>query len=330
MSDTPRDKDMDRREFLRRAAGAGLGLAAAGALSWGLYTDQPPAARPNQGALVRPPDFSLSAAAGRLALVRGADRAKALAAGLKAVGGMEAFVKKGEVVLIKPNAAFASPPLLGATTHPDLLAAVIQACYAAGAAKVLVTDNPINDPLSCFRLSGLAKAAADHGAELVLPTPDRFQPTSLEGGRLIRDWPLLYEPLSRADKLIGLAPVKDHHRSGASLSLKNFYGLLGGQRNIFHQDINGIIAELAALIRPSLVILDGVTSMQRNGPTGGSLEDLKQTNLLAVSSDPVAADAWAAGLLGKTPADLPWLALAQKAGAGTVDYRSLNPQEVSV
>jgi uncharacterized protein (DUF362 family) len=265
-----------------------------------------------------------------MAIVRGRDRAKALRAGLKAMGGMEAFIKKGETVLLKPNAAFASPPLLGATTHPDLLAAAIQACFAAGAARVLVTDNPINDPQSCFRLSGLAAAARDHGAELILPSPERFNKTSLAGGRLIREWPLLWEPLAQADKLIGLAPVKDHHRSGASLSLKNFYGLLGGQRNIFHQDINGIIAELAALIRPSLVILDGVVSMQRNGPTGGSLDDLQQTGCLAVSSDPVAADAWAAGLLGKTTVDLPWLGLAQKAGAGTTDYRSLELKEIAI
>ena len=84
-------------------------------------------------------------------------------------------------------------------------------------------------------------------------------------------------------KLIGIAPVKHHHRSGASMSMKNWYGLLGGRRNIFHQDIHTIIAELAAMVKPTLVVLDGTTTMMANGPTGGSLADLKQTHTMIVA-----------------------------------------------
>ena len=51
---------------------------------------------------------------------------------------------------------------------------------------------------------------------------------------------------------------QDHHRSGASMTLKNWYGLLGGRRNIFHQDVHTIIQELAMMIHPTLVVLDGV------------------------------------------------------------------------
>ena len=69
-------------------------------------------------------------------------------------------------------------------------------------------------------------------------------------------------------KLIGIAPVKDHHRSGASMSMKNWYGLMGGRRNTFHQDIReNIIKELAMLVSPTLVILDGTITMMSNGPT---------------------------------------------------------------
>jgi uncharacterized protein (DUF362 family) len=125
-----------------------------------------------------------------------------------------------------------------------------------------------------------------------------------------------------------MAPVKDHHRSGASLSMKNWYGLLGGRRNIFHQDIHTIIQELALLVSPTLIILDGTTSMMTNGPTGGSLSDLKQTDTMIVSTDQVAADAFAAKLLNKTAADLPFIAKAAAAGAGTADYESLRPVRV--
>ena len=112
--------------------------------------------------------------------------------------------------------------------------------------------------------------------------------------------------------------------------MKNWYGLLGGRRNIFHQDINTIITELAMMVRPTLVILDGTVSMMTNGPTGGSLTDLKQTDTMIVSTDQVAADAFGASLLGRTPNDLPYIARAEAAGLGTADYRSLNPVELSL
>jgi uncharacterized protein (DUF362 family) len=140
----------------------------------------------------------------------------------------------------------------------------------------------------------------------------------------------LFEPLKGATKLIGLAPVKGHHRSGASLAMKNWYGLLGGRRNIFHQDIHTIILELAMMVRPTLVILDGTNSMISNGPTGGSMEDLKTTNTIIVSTDQVAADAYGATLLGKTAASLTFIQKAAGAGLGTADYESLKPARDNV
>jgi uncharacterized protein (DUF362 family) len=114
------------------------------------------------------------------------------------------------------------------------------------------------------------------------------------------------------------------------MTLKNWYGLLGGRRNIFHQDIHTVIQELAMMIRPTVVVLDGTQSMMSNGPTGGSLSDLKPTGTLIVSTDPVAADAVGATLLGRTAADLPFIAKAESVGAGKADYRSLDLKEIQV
>jgi uncharacterized protein (DUF362 family) len=276
------------------------------------------------------PDFSLAAMAGKMAVVRGGDRAGTLDLAIKALGGMDRFIRQGEVVLIKVNAAFAASPLLGATTHPDLLAAMVRLCYQAGAARVRVTDNPINDPASCFMLTGIEAAAKTSGAELILPREEFFSRVTLDKGRLIRDWPVLKTPFQGVTRLISMAPVKDHHRSGASMILKNAYGLLGGRRNIFHQEIHSIITELALLVRPSLVVLDGTQTMVSNGPTGGSLSDLKPTHTLIAGTDPVAVDSFGATLLGITARDLPHLARAEAAGVGTTDYRSLNPAMVTL
>ena len=316
---------MPRRAFLRRiirSAALSLGVGAFGLALLdrrGPPGDAPPAQRPVL------PDYSLPAQAGRLAVAHGTARGRGIERAVRALGGMQAFVRPRERVLIKVNAAFATPPALGATSHPEAVAQVIRMCREAGAAEVRVADNPINDPEACFELSGIGPAARAAGGRLVLPKAEYFQSYSLPGGRLIRNWPLFYEPLQWADRVIGLAPVKDHHRSGASLTLKNWYGLLGGRRNVFHQEIHAIILELAMLIKPTLVILDGTRSMLRNGPTGGSLTDLAPTNTVIAGTDPVAVDALGATLLGRSAESLPHLAMAAAKGLGRVAYRDVNP-----
>ena len=107
--------------------------------------------------------------------------------------------------------------------------------------------------------------------------------------------------------------------------MKNWYGLLGGRRNIFHQEIHDTIFELALMIRPSLLILDGTTTMMTNGPTGGSLADLKQTDTMILGTDPVAVDTYGAGLLEKSIDTLPFIAKAEAAGLGTTDLDALDP-----
>ncbi|MEL7641149.1 MAG: DUF362 domain-containing protein [Solidesulfovibrio sp.] len=323
---------LSRRDFLRRLAGAGAAAVAVTGLGLSLRDPAGPAAVEQTRILSTLGDFAAPApGAGkpRLAEVHGTDRAAMFAAGLAALGGMAAFVAKGDTVLVKVNAVIAAPAVLGATTSPELLSAVASACRQAGASRVLVTDNPINNPESCFEVTGLADAAKAAGARIIVPRPALFTPLTLPGGRLLRDWPVLAGAFEGVTKVISLAVVKDHARAGASMTLKNFYGLLGGRRNIFHQDINGIIAELGGLMRPTLCVLDGTQVMMTNGPTGGSLSDLREAGVMYLSGDPVATDVLGAGLLGRTPADLPYLGLAAAAGVGTADVASLNPVTVN-
>ena len=78
-----------------------------------------------------------------------------------ALGGLDAegikrFVRRGDVVMIKPNVGFDRGPRLGATTNPAVVQAVARLCLAeAGARKVIVADNPIEDPAACFVKSGI-------------------------------------------------------------------------------------------------------------------------------------------------------------------------------
>jgi uncharacterized protein (DUF362 family) len=316
-----------RRQLLARIGKAGAAIGACSIASYLLYDPAGPGAGLEAEDLVTLPDFSVPAKAGQaISIVQGEDRKKTVGRAIDLLGGIERFVKPGEVVAMKPNIAFASPPMLGATANPDVVAEVVRLCYSRGGArKVIVTDNPINDPSSCFILSGVGRAANEAGAEVILPKAHLFKHTTLANGKLIRNWPVFFGPFERAHKLIGIAPVKHHHRAGASMSMKNWYGLLGGRRNIFHQDINTIIAELSMMVKPTLVILDGTEVMMTNGPTGGSVSDLRRANTLIASTDCVAADSYGCTLLDLKVSDLPYLAQAERAGAGTTDYKSLDP-----
>jgi uncharacterized protein (DUF362 family) len=325
----PGPDPLNRREFLTRATKAGAVFLTAGTAAYMRYDPAGPGPPPTEAATAQLTDFSIPALGRRMSIAHGSDRAQTLPLALKALGGIEAFIQRGDRVLLKVNAAFASAPMLCATTNPQLINEITRLCYAAGAATVRLTDNPINDPASCFALTGIGQAGRSAGADVILPEERFFKPMTVKGAQLIRNWPVLVAPLAGATKLIGIAPVKDHHRSGASMVMKNWYGLLGGRRNIFHQDIQTIIAELAGMVKPTLVVLDGTTTMITNGPTGGSLSDLKETRTLIAGTDQVAVDAFGATLLGKTAADLPFIAKAEALGAGTADYRSLAPVEVS-
>jgi len=317
------DGGLSRRDFMARCFKAGAGIAVTGGIALWRYDDVGPTRARETEQTVTLPDFSVPGTEGRMSAVTGDDRARTLGRALEAIGGIEAFIKPNDRVLIKANAAFAMPPMLSATTHPTLVAELTRYCLKAGAADVMVTDNPIHDPTSAFALTGIEAAARKAGAKVVIPGPGDFRPFTLAKGALLDHWPILYAPFEGVNKVIGVAPVKSHHRSGASMTMKNWYGLLGGRRNVFHQDINNIIKELAMMVSPTLVVLDGTWTMMTNGPTGGSLDDLKGTKTMIVSTDPVAADAFGATLLGKKASDLPYLAKAAQAGVGTTDFGSL-------
>ena len=330
MNPEPPNRILNRRQFMVRSAKAGISIAVASAAGFWFHDAEGPGQSAAPVSDIRLPDYSIEGLGAKMSIVRGRDRVAALRLALKSLGGIEALIKKGDRVLLKVNAAFASPAMLSATTHPAIVAEMTTLCYGAGAASVVVTDNPINDPASCFNLTGIAEAARGTGAKVVLPRDELFKSLTLPQAKLIRNQPVLYRPLEDITKIIGMAPVKDHHRSGASMTMKNWYGLLGGRRNIFHQDIHTIIMELAMMVKPSLVILDGTMSMMTNGPTGGSLSDLKQTNTMIVATDQVAADAFGATLLNKKLNHLPFIGMAEAANIGTADYRSLHPMQLSL
>ncbi len=245
---------------------------------------------------------------------------------VQALGGMNRFVSRGDVVVLKPNIGWDRVPQQAANTNPDLVRKVVELCFEAGAHKVVVTDVSCNDPRRCFQRSGIAASAEAAGASVVLPEERKFRDYRFNG-ELLSVWPV-FTPIVEADKVINLPVVKHHNLCRATMGLKNWYGMLGGRRNQLHQNIDVSVVDLATFIRPTLTILDAYRVLVSNGPQGGNLNDVRVMKTIAAGTDPVAIDAFGASLLGLRTEQLPYLAIAQKRGLGRMDLGQMNVKSI--
>lgn len=319
-----------RRDFLKRAGAAGAvlgGAALLGALRWDRGLPGKSGPRPER--ISRDYRVTETAPADAFDFVvsqNDTDPAVLVRKAIAALGGMKRFVSRGEIVVIKPNIGWDRTPLQAANTNPHVVAEVVRLALDAGAKRVIVTDASCNEPNRCFTRSGIWKAAYDAGAEVTLPLPHLFRNMRLKG-ELLDEWPVL-ATLVEADKLINVPIAKHHNLARYTGAMKNWYGSLGGRRNRLHQKIDLSIADLATFLQPTLTLIDATRVLVRNGPQGGNLADTAEKNTVIASIDQVAADARACRLIGQDPALVPYLALGEARGLGTVQWERLRHAEV--
>ena len=327
----------DRREALRRigaAAGVLAGAAVAGKLAWdkgGFGVCEASGDRMMRNYRVAEPvgvgnaEIAIARAAG---FKEGEEvTAEGLVAhALAAMGGMEKFIKRNDVVVIKPNIGWDRAPIHAANTNPDVVAAIIKQAFNAGAKKVVVADGSCNDPNRCFQRSGIWNKSYALGAEVVLPAEHRFRTMRMKG-EVLDEWPV-FTTLVEADKIINVPVAKHHNLAKYTAAMKNWYGVLGGRRNRLHQNIDTSIADLATFMSPTLVIVDAMRVLMRNGPQGGNIDDTRVMNTVIASVDQVAADALGCTLIGQHRDNLPYLKMGHERGLGTMFYENLRVKEV--
>jgi uncharacterized protein (DUF362 family) len=259
----------------------------------------------------------------------GDDSAQMVRRAVEELGGMRRFVSRADVVVIKPNIGWDRTPEQAANTNPAVVAEAVRLCWQAGAKKVIVTDVSCNDPRRCFQRSGIAEAARQNGAEVILPDPSKFREVDL-GGEVLQNWPVL-EPFLAADKIINIPIAKHHSLTGTTLGMKNWYGILGGPRHQLHQRIHESLVDLADFIRPTLTIMDAYRVLIRNGPTGGDLDDVVFKKTVLAGTDPVAVDAYVAKAYWNLEAEaLPYLKMAADRGLGTPEFEKIRTVAVKL
>ena len=247
---------------------------------------------------------------------------------IAALGGMQRFVSKGNSVWVKPNIGWDRSPEMAATTNPDVVAALVEMCFQAGAGKVIVSDNSCNPAQRTFPRSGIQSAAEKSGARVFFMDERKFRKMAIKG-HVLKEWDI-YTDIVESDRVINVAIVKQHGLCKATLGMKNLMGATGGARNRFHQDLDQTVVDLAVFLKPQLVVLDAIRILAANGPTGGNLADVKRKDTIVAGVDKVAVDALGATLLGLRPEELAHITEANSRGLGTMNYRSLSPVQVEV
>ncbi len=277
---------MRRRDFLKWQLSGALWLAAGVGLP-----AMPSALSPLAFLSPGPGAAQAASAQPDIAVVKGAPAA-ATHACVGMLGGMGRFVKTGQKVVIKPNMSFASAASLGTNTHPEVVAALVRMCRDAGAASVLVLDNPLAPAEQCIARSGIRAACAEFGDIVQAPTAERFyRELDIDDAQQMTTNAFLRDALD-ADVLIAAPTAKSHSSTGVSLGLKGMMGLIR-QRGVMHSryDLDTAIVDLNTRLRAALTVIDGTYVLSTGGPGGPG--KVLQENTVIASADPVAADACA-------------------------------------
>ncbi len=300
---TPPDLAMSRRRFLARSAGTVAAFGVAAAVGVELRGRERP--EPWDHSVFAPPGTA------QVAVLRASsydgDLEGVVLDGLRSIG---ADVK-GARVLLKPNMVEYDPGAV-INTDPRLVAASVAALRRLGAADVVVAEGPGHrrDTGYVVEASGLAGYLRDAGASFVDLNVARAGEVPLSAAYTQLGTLWLPTAITSADLVVSMPKVKTHHWAGVTLSLKNCFGCLPGRmygwpKNILHwQGIDASILDIAATVRPDLVIADGIVGMQGDGPISGTPAPL---GAVVVADDPVAADVTIARMIGFDPEKLPYL-----------------------
>lgn len=294
---------MNRRDFMKSAALAGLYLKIG-------------------------PAFVEGRTAPDLAQVQGEDPAAATREAVAALGGMKAFVSRGDKVIIKPNIGWDRVPEMAACTNPQVVRALVEMSFDAGAKDVIVMDNTTNQAKRCYVRSGIQDAADRAGAKVLFVDEHRLKKVPLKG-EWLKEWEV-FQDFLEADKLINVPIAKVHSLCRLTLAMKNWLGAIGGARNQLHQKLDQGIVDLQAFFKPSLTVLDAYRILVRNGPQGGRPSDTQLTKTVVAGVDAVAVDALGASFFDVKPQELLYLRLAQERGLGTFELEKLRIEKRTV
>ncbi|MFN7170979.1 MAG: DUF362 domain-containing protein [Candidatus Omnitrophota bacterium] len=233
------------------------------------------------------------------------------------LGGIEKFIKPKAKVFLKPNLLSATSPEEGVTTNPVIVKEVAKRIKDMGA-KVVIGDSPgggisIED---VYAKTGMEKISKELGIALI----------KFDKIRKVNNCPLI-EIVFECDCFVSLPKFKTHSLTVITGGIKNSFGLVPGiYKTELHRkfprprEFSKVLVDVFSLRKPDLIIIDGVVSMEGEGPAAGSL---RNTGLLLASTDAVALDSILARIIGLNPGDVPIISEAYRRNLGEMDLEKI-------
>jgi len=226
------------------------------------------------------------------------------------------LVVKDKRILLKPNLVeFAADTAIN--TDVALVAAALEAFRSLGAASVTIAEGPGHrrDTLGLADEAGYWKGIRNFEDQFVDLNRDDVSPVK---NFLTERQFFLPNTALAADLIVSMPKMKTHHWAGATLAMKNFFGLVPGAvygwpKNTLHYlGIDNSIVALNRQFRRTFAIVDGIVGMEGNGPIQGKA---KNVGLLVFGQDLVAVDATCCRVMGIDPAKVEYLQQAVDLGA---------------
>jgi prephenate dehydratase len=251
-----------------------------------------------------------------------------------ALASLDLALVKSKRVLLKPNAGRIAAAGSGTTTHPQVVAAAIDALREAGA-LVSVGESPITGvhAAEALQSAGIAAVAQERGCACI--DLDRRPPvevtiadgTALETIKVCAD-------LFDFDFIVSIPVMKMHMHTGVTLAVKNMKGCLWQRSKVelnmlpnipYNSDkpLNIAIADMASVLRPHLAIIDATIAMEGLGPSAG---EPKPLDVVLVGADPFATDSVACRIMGIAAEEVPHLRIGAERGYGVIDIDSIRVQ----
>jgi uncharacterized protein (DUF362 family) len=247
---------------------------------------------------------------------------------IEMLGGMSKFVAKQDIVMVKPNIGWNRTVEQAANTNPEVLKAVIESVFNAGAKQVIVMDNSCHKAADTYRRSGIEAMAKKMGADVRFSDENRLKVHNFKGERLKR-WPVFKDHLE-VDKFINVPILKHHGSAGLTIGMKNLYGILGGNRGKLHRSMGVNISDLGYGFKTTLTIVDAFRILKRNGPVGGRLSDVEMKKTVIASQNIMEADVVATHLFGANPEQYDFLTSALNKKMGNLDITKINLKKAAV
>lgn len=239
--------------------------------------------------------------------------------GIQELGGMEAFVKPGQRVLLKVNLLMKKRPEEAVTTHPSVVEAVVRLVQEVGGIPI-IGDSP-GGPYTASALqaiysrSGLKEVAERTGAELNLDIGQEV--VSHPEGKLVKSLTVT-KSIIDADVVIPLSKLKTHGMMTFTGAVKILFGVIPGllkaEYHLRMPDVRSfadLLVDIATWVKPTLSIMDGIVGMEGDGPSAGKPRPI---GALLISEDPFALDVAATHLIGMKPEKVPTIMAARERG----------------